>query len=368
MLRFGLDSLGRDLEVITAPSGEEALLEISRQPVDLLIADVRLAGMTGLDLFAKARMLYPQAKVILITGFTDPLTQHQVAAAGADAFFFKPVQLADFLNAVAECLGPLPPAAPAQNLADRLTGLRQELKAISVALIDDRGRLLAIAGDLPDPDIETDLIHMLMQLCSTGMAISFFLGLKSPQDLFCFAGATHDLSLAHVGSTYALLVFTHKQPGFPWAAGAAIRIAAQDILTNLEDLGVPLRLDEEIISPSGEAVIDPDEVELALDLVDLLQPQTQAQLQSKDVDAFWDSLVTEQDSPGIMSAGALSYEQARRLGLAPVDNELKDSLEHIHLGTKSVIIFRACVTALATPPCATLHDGVRYGKLGHIYR
>lgn len=326
MLRFGLDTLGRDLEVVTVPSGEEALLEISRQPVDLLIADVRLAGMTGLDLFMKVRALYPQAKVILITGYTDPLTQHQVAAAGADAFFFKPVQLADFLNAVAECLGPLPPAAPAKSLSDRITSLHQELKAISVAFLDDRGRILAIAGNLPDPAIETELFPSLMRLCSTGIVVSLALGLKSPEDLFCFEGTTYDLSIAHVGSTFTLLVFSRKQPGFPGTASIAIRNAAQDILSSLKDKNIPMRQDGEFINSTMQPEIERDETELARELANLLHEQVQSHIQTSDVDAFWDSQITEQDSPEIISAGALSYEQACRLGLAPGNNELEDNL------------------------------------------
>jgi CheY-like chemotaxis protein len=68
LLRAGLVTLGPDIQVVDVPSGEEAILVISRQPFDLLIADVRLPGISGLELKTRARMHNPNLKLILITG------------------------------------------------------------------------------------------------------------------------------------------------------------------------------------------------------------------------------------------------------------------------------------------------------------
>ena len=58
--------------MVDVPSGEEALLVASRRPVDLLIADVRLPGISGLELMARVHKRNPELKTILITGLTDP--------------------------------------------------------------------------------------------------------------------------------------------------------------------------------------------------------------------------------------------------------------------------------------------------------
>ena len=83
MLRSGLESLGSVVKVTDIPSGEEAILVSSRQHFDLLVADVRLAGMSGLELMQKARQRNSDLKVILITGLTDPEVRRLVAGAGA---------------------------------------------------------------------------------------------------------------------------------------------------------------------------------------------------------------------------------------------------------------------------------------------
>ena len=86
MLHAWVQTLGPRYEVLAMPSGEEAILVASRQPVDLLVADFRLPGITGLELMAKIKRRYPDLKVILITGVVDLKIRRQVADAGADAF------------------------------------------------------------------------------------------------------------------------------------------------------------------------------------------------------------------------------------------------------------------------------------------
>jgi CheY-like chemotaxis protein len=87
MLRNGLESLEKGVRVIELPSGEEALLVLNRQPVDLAIIDIRLAGMTGLDFLNTARQRQPGLMAIVITGMTDEHTRQQLAVAGAQACF-----------------------------------------------------------------------------------------------------------------------------------------------------------------------------------------------------------------------------------------------------------------------------------------
>ena len=134
MLRAGLDTLGVKFLVVDVPSGEEAMLVITRQHFDLLITDVRLPGISGLELILQAKARNPGLKLILITGVPDTTIRQRVIEAGADAFFFKPLDMADFLDAVERCLGLvetlLPPAPvlsepdekPVQTLPERLSG------------------------------------------------------------------------------------------------------------------------------------------------------------------------------------------------------------------------------------------------------
>src|SRR5512133_2743145 len=115
MLRAGLETLGPDYQITDVPSAEEAMLVISRHPIDLLICDIRLPGMTGLELKAKVQRRNPDLKVILITGLTDTKIRKQVADAGVDGFFTKPLVLADLLDAVERIVGEVQTFLPKES-------------------------------------------------------------------------------------------------------------------------------------------------------------------------------------------------------------------------------------------------------------
>ena len=64
-----------------------------------------MPGISGLELLERAQAKNPGLKLILITGVIDPQVRKQVSQAGAEAFFFKPLEMPDFLGAVERCLG-----------------------------------------------------------------------------------------------------------------------------------------------------------------------------------------------------------------------------------------------------------------------
>src|SRR5512140_1478118 len=105
LLHSSLQTLGHELDLIDAPSGEEALLEASRRKIDLLVADYLLPGMSGVELMRKIRVRNPELRVIFISGMTERKARDEMLNAGSLAIFDKPIPLADFLDAVERGLG-----------------------------------------------------------------------------------------------------------------------------------------------------------------------------------------------------------------------------------------------------------------------
>ena len=58
-------------QVVTAPSGAEALALLAQHEVELLITDQRMPAMTGIELMTKTVAIRPQMVKILLTGYTD---------------------------------------------------------------------------------------------------------------------------------------------------------------------------------------------------------------------------------------------------------------------------------------------------------
>jgi CheY-like chemotaxis protein len=90
-----------------AYSAPEALARISR-PSDiqliLLLSDINMPGMTGLELLPKVRELRPDVPVVMITAYGDADTRARAIKAGADGFFTKPIDFTLLRNAIIERL------------------------------------------------------------------------------------------------------------------------------------------------------------------------------------------------------------------------------------------------------------------------
>jgi len=324
LLRTALETLEYKLEVVEIPSGEEAILDASRNKVDLLVTDFRLAGITGIELMRKVRSHRPEAKVILITGLTDKKVRKEVAEAGADAFFLKPIPIADFLDAVERHLGlveTLLPAEPIseeeagerQSLADLLTGVRQELDAMAVFLLNDRGRIQARAGDLPDSSTEVSLTASLMAIFSAGQKVSHLMGQKNPSNWHIFMGGEYDLVFAPVGTTHAMLAVGHGLAAQERVLETS-RIFSdfrQKIEQALEALDVPL---VPYIKPHTAPLPEAPAAPSADELEPLLQ-KAKKKLKPEEVDAFWTTATGKHKAAP--KSDVLSYDQAQQLGLTP---------------------------------------------------
>ena len=91
-VRRGVERLVRSTGATAtgAASGEEALQWLAAHPVDVVLSDVRMPGISGSDLLREVRVRHPQAEVVLITGFGTIETAVACLQAGAAHFLTKP--------------------------------------------------------------------------------------------------------------------------------------------------------------------------------------------------------------------------------------------------------------------------------------
>lgn len=328
VFRAGLESLGHGLQVTSVPSAEEALKALEQGSFDLLIADVLLPGISGLELMARFRRRNPETRVILVSGVHDQEIRKQVARSGAEAFFFKPVELADLLDAVerlfglAQSLLPSEMSAvnaelngedkPAKQIADQLAELRFNLQALSVALISERGQILARAGAFPDPEIETSLMPHLMSAFFAAGRIAAFSKAPHPDDLQVFRGKEYFLHLCSISPSYALLLVTKPAPPTRMAAQAeALQRSVGRLAQELDRLEKATQPHHVKVQP------EPREGDTDPHLERLLEKAETKPMSRSQTDKYWKN--KEKEVQVTPRSGALTYEQAVQLGLAPKD-------------------------------------------------
>jgi DNA-binding NtrC family response regulator len=123
VLEARLSSAG--LRVRTAVSAREALEILKAHPVDLLITDVRMPGMGGMDLFSEARAMRPELPVIFLTAYGTIPDAVKAVKAGVVDYLTKPFEGRDLLQKVQDILrtrAPRPPQEPLPPLNKVLTG------------------------------------------------------------------------------------------------------------------------------------------------------------------------------------------------------------------------------------------------------
>lgn len=338
LLHATLDSLkNEELEIIEAPSGEEALLEVTRHRIDLLVADYRLPGITGVELMHKVRVRQPDVKVILVTGMSDRGARDQILNAGAMAIFDKPIPMADFLDAVERGLGLVrtifPPESDAKTeakrsrISDLLANFRQDIQAQAVFLINERGLVVARAGDLRDSSMEVSLLSALTAIFGAGVKIAKFNRQESLDQYFVFRGGDHDLLLIPVEASYALLL-----AGSGLAARDRVFETVEAMLAvrnelgrSLRSMGVTSELKEESVksSPAPKkkgGTGKPSKTTPAPEMEALFKDTGKKKTRQEEVDAFWNQ-AAEQHANKSTDPDILSYEEARKMGLTPDKEE-----------------------------------------------
>lgn len=348
LLQASVRTLDPEYKVMLVPSAEEAMLEVTRPQLSLLVADVRLPGMSGFELAKKARARHPGLKLIFITGMTDTSVQQQAIDAGADFFFHKPMHMPEFLDAVETCLGKpaIPPVeAPAQpvqpelfvdRLAGELTDLRHALGAQTAYLLDADGRTVARAGEVTGETLEEAWMPLIMAAVSTGDKLARQLGSDQPGGVQVVRGELYELAFAPLGTLTAVMVFNRGK------RETRLALACSELLALQQSFGRPLEaaplpvveeetprsvvevpaalIPEPEIMPAEAAAEAPLEGEE--EFAALFDSKRKAGFKKKELDEFWEK-ASRLQTGSLRTKDALSYDQARQLGLAPGEQEEK---------------------------------------------
>jgi len=95
------DALGDRVRVELCRSAEDALGALARGPADLVISDLNMQGLSGLDLLAQVRRRYPETEFVLLTGHASVDSAVEALRMGASDYLQKPIQ-PEQLRAVVE--------------------------------------------------------------------------------------------------------------------------------------------------------------------------------------------------------------------------------------------------------------------------
>ncbi|MEW5797225.1 MAG: response regulator [Candidatus Zixiibacteriota bacterium] len=93
-----------DQEAVVASDGFQALDALKSGNFSIVITDMRMPKMTGLELLQQVKENHPKVKVVLISGYSGSEIETQAEALKADGFLGKPLMMADIEKLLKELL------------------------------------------------------------------------------------------------------------------------------------------------------------------------------------------------------------------------------------------------------------------------
>jgi CheY-like chemotaxis protein len=91
-------------EVMVANDGNRATEIMANTSVDLVITDIRMPGISGLDLLEHIREHYPQTKVIIMTAYGNPEVQREATDRGCLHYLEKPFKIEELRNLILDAV------------------------------------------------------------------------------------------------------------------------------------------------------------------------------------------------------------------------------------------------------------------------
>ena len=94
VIRDTLDELlSQDYSCQTADTAEEALAKLEAQSFDVVLTDISMPGLSGMELLSRVLQLYPGTAVIMVSGLSDQEQAQSLISQGAFDYLLKPFRL-----------------------------------------------------------------------------------------------------------------------------------------------------------------------------------------------------------------------------------------------------------------------------------
>ncbi|MGA2956285.1 MAG: response regulator [Thermodesulfobacteriota bacterium] len=114
-------------DVHTVDNGQEALNFICREKVDLVTLDLKMPGLTGVDVLREIKNLRPDIDVIIITGYGSLNNAQEAIRFGAGDFISKPFNVADIIAIISKSFERRSYNSKVKNFIQQINSLRSTL-------------------------------------------------------------------------------------------------------------------------------------------------------------------------------------------------------------------------------------------------
>jgi DNA-binding response OmpR family regulator len=260
--------------VRTAPSGERAMQIMETAQMDLIITDLKMSGMSGIQLLKKVKDKTPSLPVIILTGFGDMDSVIEAMRAGVADYLKKPFSINEVLQvterelkrskeiqAVAATSASSPAAltltgqTPSLSFSAKemeridaaLSELRAQTMAESVMLIEEAGCVISSKGMLNGGNLPS-LCALVLNCRSTTAQVASLLGEEKSFPLHYLEGQRVAVYAAEVNPALILVAVAPKS-----VKQGAVWVYAKKAVTEIEKISARAAAQVAPIAPAAPA-------------------------------------------------------------------------------------------------------------------
>ncbi|HEY4690206.1 MAG TPA: response regulator [Anaerolineae bacterium] len=308
--------------VRTAPSGERALQIMDSNQFDLIITDLKMSGMSGMDLIDKVKERTPYTSIVILSGFGDMDDVIKAMRAGIADYLKKPFSIDEVLEvvkrevkksraraaaetsvgapAVAASEATGPGAKPSrvyifsredlEKIENALSKLRAQSSAESVLLIEEAGYVIAAKGLVANKDLQA-LSSLIMGGRSMTDQLATLLGEGDGFAMNYLEGQRMSVYTTGLGKGLFLVIVVPKgtKQGVVW-------LYAKEAATEID--AIVQRAAAEVQKESGKPVEQMDQTAMRQEM-------------AQKLDKLFDAPPPEEAG----ETQTLSFEQAMQMGL-----------------------------------------------------
>lgn len=213
-----LESSNQECRVNVANSGEQALEIAAKSPVDLLITDLRMPGINGLELMRQIRKHNRAARLILMTAFGSADVEEAVLDLQVSRYLTKPFQLSDLLTATRQILNDMEVSEGGmlavsedqfEAMSKTMCELIQSTGLQCAVLADPLGQILITEGNPPNIEIST-LVALFAGGFATIFEVARHLEDNTPISLRYYEGKRYEIYAMNIGTALLMLLIGVK--------------------------------------------------------------------------------------------------------------------------------------------------------------
>jgi two-component system NtrC family sensor kinase len=170
-------------QVTTADCGAKALSLLDQQPFDLVVSDLMMPDMSGLEVLAQVKTLVPTPEFILITAYGSLESAVEALRKGAADYVIKPFENVEFNHSVARVLAYQQVSREKQELIESLQTHNQKL----TQMLEASNRLAYVS---PLPEL---VIHEIIDIAARQLALNVAVSVMDKDDNHTTTSATGSL-------------------------------------------------------------------------------------------------------------------------------------------------------------------------------